>query len=114
MNASILMEEEYWRNSHLSIARFYGGINLKLEGKSYEYIIVDEFGRDLFQCSAEAEKEGRDMAIEPGEPCDLLCKGFLHFYKKLGRDAFIEVLKKNQYTDDKELMKIYKKLTKKE
>lgn len=110
MNKPICMVEEVWRNSQLSIARHYGGI--KFGG--FEYIIVNKYGKDLFQCSAEAEKEGRDMAIPPGEPVDLIRKDFLEFYKKLGRDAFYEVLKKNQQTDDKELFGIYNELIKKE
>lgn len=88
MNA-ILMTEECWVNSQLSIARYYGGIKYD----NHEYIIVDKIGRDLFECSAIAQKEGRQKAIEPGEPADLIRKDFQPLYRKLGRDKFIEVLK---------------------
>jgi len=98
------MSEEYWANSQLSIVRHYGRV--KLGG--YEYIIVNKEGKDIFQCSAEAEKEGRAKAIEAGEPADLCRTDFVKYYKKLGRERFLEVLKENQYTSDDELKKIYK------
>lgn len=88
MNSPILMEEAYWRNSQLSIARLYGGV--KLNG--HEYIVVNSEGKDLFQCTAEAKKAGRAMAIPPGEPADLIRKDFLPLYRKLGRRKFIEIL----------------------
>ena len=89
MNDSpILMTEEVWANSQLSIARFYG--SCKMNGNTY--IIVDKKGRDLFECSAIAEKEGRKKAIEPGEPADLIQKTFQPIYKELGRDKFIATL----------------------
>lgn len=70
-NAPLLMTEEFWANSHLSVARYFGGITF--EGR--QYIIVDKLGRDLFECSAIADKEGREKAIEPGEPADLIKDG---------------------------------------
>lgn len=85
----IIMTEEFWANSQLSIARYYGGINI--DGQ--HYIIVDKLGRDLFECSHIAKKEGRDKAIEPGEPADLIRADFLKIYRKLGRDKFIEIVK---------------------
>lgn len=84
----ILMTEESWMNTHLSVARYYGGVTYN--GKPY--IIVDKKGRDLFECSAIAEKEGRQKAIEPGEPADLIQKTFQPIYKELGRDKFIATL----------------------
>lgn len=87
----ILMTEEVWANSQLSIARYYGRI--KLEGETY--VIVDKKGRDLFECSIIAEMEGMTKAIKPGEPADLINEKFLPLYKKYGRDKFIEVLKAN-------------------
>lgn len=83
------MTEEYWANSQLSIARYYGGI--KYQG--VEYIIVNKEGKDIFQCSIEAEKAGRAKAIEPGEPADLIDKRYQSIYKKVGRDVFIEWVK---------------------
>ena len=82
----LLMTEEYWMSSQLSIARFYGGININ----GCEYVIVNKDGLDLFECSKLAEKEGREKAIEPGEPADLIPKTLVKAYKKLGRDEFIK------------------------
>ena len=91
--AAILMEEEYWRSSQFSIARFYGRINVKIGGETIEYVIVNKEGKDIFECSAEAEKAGRDKAIEPGEPADLVDKRYVPAYRKMGREAFIKMLK---------------------
>lgn len=85
----ILMTEEYWANSQFSIARYTGAINLD----GHRFVIVDKTGKDIFELSAIAEKEGREKAIEPGEPCDLIRTDFIPLYKKYGRDKFIEVLK---------------------
>lgn len=85
----ILMTEEFWANSQLSIARYYGGIQYD----GHRYIIVDRLGRDLFECSAAARREGRDKAIEPGEPADLIREDFQRIYRKMGRSRFIEVVK---------------------
>lgn len=63
MNA-LVMTEEFWMNSMFSIARFYGGINIK--GKEY---IVDDNSNDL------------------------VLKDFLKTYQKVGRDKVIEMLK---------------------
>lgn len=86
------MTEEYWVNSQLSVARYYGGINL--DGS--EYIIVDKLGRDLWECSAIAEREGRDKAIEAGEPADLILAALQKAYKKLGRDRIIDLIKEGK------------------
>ncbi len=91
MNEAILMVEDVWRNSQLSIARHYGGIRCN----GIEFLIVNKEGKDLLECSAEAEKAGRDKAIEPGEPADLVRADFIPYYKKLGRDRFIKVLEEN-------------------
>lgn len=60
----ILIEEGYWMNSQLSVARFYGGI--KFNGK--EYIIVPPKN-------------------------DLLLKDWVTVYKKLGRERTIGLIK---------------------
>lgn len=88
MKTPVLMTEEYWANSQLSVARFYGGI--KFNG--HDYIIVNKDGMDLFECSYRAQKEGRTMAIEPGEPADLILKEWQPVYRKLGRDKIIELI----------------------
>ena len=105
----ICMAEEYWANTQLSIARHYGRI--KFNG--HEYYIVDKLGRDLWECSAASDRAGSDKAIPAGEPADLVRRDFIPYYRKLGRDKFIEVLKNNQNLSDKELVAIYKEMTSK-
>ena len=61
---SILIEEGYWTNSQLSVARFYGGI--KFNGE--EYVIVPPKN-------------------------DLLLKDWVPVYKKLGRERTIGLIK---------------------
>ena len=39
--AAIVMAEEYWRNSMFSIAKYYGGMNLKIGGENVSYTIVN-------------------------------------------------------------------------
>ena len=90
--AAILMEEGYWRNSQFSIAKYYGRINVNIGGETIEYVIVNKEGKDIFECSLEAQKAGRDKAIEPGEPADLVDKRYVPVYRKMGRKAFIEMI----------------------
>ena len=90
-NKPIVMAEEFWANSPLSVARYYGQI--KFDG--FEYVICNKDGKDIFECSMEAEKEGREKAIEPGEPCDLVRIDVVPIYRELGREKFIEFLKQN-------------------
>ena len=84
MNA-ILIEEGYWRNSQFSIVRHSGQISIN----GVHYIICNKEGKDIFELSLEAEKAGRQKAIESGEPVDLCDVR----YRKLGRDKFIELIK---------------------
>lgn len=100
----ILMVEEYWVNSPLSVARHSGSI--KAFGKTYT--ICDKRGHTVFECSAEADKTGRRYAIEPGEPADLVRSDFIPLYKKLGRKKIIEILERNPDADEKELKRIMK------
>lgn len=106
---TIIYPEEYWMNSQLSIARYYGGISVN--GKMY--IIVNKEGKDLWECSEEAEKAGRDKAIEPGEPADLILKEWQPIYRALGRDKLFEFLR-TQSCDLKEAKKYVKQLKAKE
>ena len=76
-------------NTQLSIARHCGRI--KFDG--HEFVIVDKRGHDIFECSIEAEREGREKAIEPGEPCDLCRVDFVPIYRKLGRERFLAFLR---------------------
>lgn len=88
----LLMTEEFWANSPLSVARHYGGI--KFQGR--EYIICDKTGRDIFQLSAIAHRQGKEKAIEPGEPADLCLKSLLPAYRKLGRDRIIALIREGK------------------
>lgn len=101
----IVMTEEFWANSQLSLARYYGRI--KFGG--HEYIIVDKRGWDIFACSIEAERLGREKAIEPGEPADLCRVDFVPLYKKMGRDAFLQFIKDHpEVSTPKQAMAILK------
>ena len=102
-NAPLLMTEDFWANSQLSIARYYGEIICN----GRKYIIVDKHGRDLFECSAIADKEGREKAIEPGEPADLVLSTLKMAYRKLGRDRIIELIKQGK--TEEEIKKLVKK-----
>lgn len=88
---TIVIAENYWANSMLSIVRYYGKISVD----GHEYVIVDKRGHDIFECSAEAEKAGRAKAIEPGEPADLCRTDFVPIYRKLGREQFLKFIQEN-------------------
>lgn len=80
MSVPILMTEAAWRNSYFSVSRFYGGIRIM----GHEYIIT--------------------------EAGDLLRRDFLKFYKKMGREEFIEVLEDHIHDGDYELKEVFKKV----
>ena len=101
------MSEGYWANTQLSIARYYGRIKFC----GHEYFIVDKLGRDLWECSFAADRAGSNKAIPAGEPADLVRKDFIPYYRKLGRDKFLEVLKEHPTHSDKLLLAIYKEMT---
>lgn len=96
MNSPLVMPEEYWANSMLSVARHYGHINYA----GHIYIICDKTGRDIFELSEEAHREGRDKAIAPGEPCDLVREDLIPAYRTLGRDRMIALLKQGLEADE--------------
>ena len=89
--SAVIIAEEYWANSPLSIARYYGGI--KVNGD--EYKIVNKDGITLEELSDPRSKhyvkEGK--AIHAGEPADLVRKDWIPVYKKLGRERTIELVK---------------------
>lgn len=87
-NPPIVMAEAHWKESPLSVARFTGGVNCF----GNDYIVCDKRGRDIYECSREAEKQGRAMAIEPGEPCDLVIRDWLPVYRAVGREKFLEIV----------------------
>ena len=95
-NAPLLMTEEFWANSQLSIARYYGEIIF--DGR--KYIIVDKHGRDIYECSAIAKRECREKAIEPGEPADLIISTLRFAYRKLGRDRIISLIKQGKTEEE--------------
>lgn len=100
----VLMTEEFWANSQFSIARHCGG----MQYNGAKYYIVNKQGKDLWECSHEAEKEGREKAIPPGEPADLVHEKFIPYYRKLGREKFLELLEGNRNTSHDMLHKIFK------
>jgi hypothetical protein len=106
----ICMDEEYWGNSQLSVARYYGGIIIN----SIKYKIVNKHGITLGELSDIGSKHyvNEGKAIPPGEPADLIQASFIKYYKKLGRDRFLDILKKNQRKSKKEIEDIYKELIK--
>ena len=81
----LLMAQEFWMNSQLSVARFYGGCTLN----GYRYDIVDESGRTLIELSL---KGGPGKAIPAGKPADLVVADLVPAYKALGRDAIIALI----------------------
>lgn len=108
---AILMEERYWRNSHLSIARFYGGIQVKgAYGKTHQMNIVNKDEITLMELSNPSSKHyvGDGMAIKPGEPTDLVDVDYIRYYKSLGRDAFIGILTSHNNASRKRLHELYK------
>ena len=94
MNLPICMAEDYWKCSQFSIARHYGCCRIN----GVEFVIVNKFGITVFELSNPKSKhfvgEGQ-MAIPPGEPCDLIQEPWIPIYKKLGRDNFITLLQDN-------------------
>ena len=100
----ICMTEEFWADSQLSVARYYGRISYN--GKIFW--ILDKHGRDLWECTRIANEEGKEMAIDAGEPADLVREDFIKVYRKLGRDKFLELLQLNRLHSDGEILKAMK------
>lgn len=91
----VVMSKEFWMSSHLSIARFYGGITFG----DKTYLIVNKKGKSIFQSS-----------IKPGEPADLVDEQYIPVYKKVGRDRFLKMLEEKLTL--KEMKKIIKESAK--
>lgn len=89
-NTPIIMTEDYWANSPFSVVRYCGRISVL----GHSYIIVDKHGKDIFRMSIEATRAGREKAIEPGEPCDLVRLEYVPIYAKVGRDKFIDMVER--------------------
>jgi hypothetical protein len=103
---TIIYPEEYWMNSQLATARFFGGCIINDKG----YIIVNKEGVSMRELADKA-KIG-DVLIPAGEPADLILKEWQPIYRALGRDAFIEHFKINQ--DLEKAKKYVKQLKSKE
>ena len=112
--AAIVMAEEYWRNSMFSIAKYYGGMNLKIGGENVSYTIVNKEGKTLLELSEEAEKAGRHMAIEPGEPADLVDNRYIPIYRELGRDRFLAMIENEPIKTPEQARKLVSKYKKME
>ena len=65
---------------------------MKIGGETINYVIVNKEGKDIFECSEEAQKAGREKAIEPGEPVDLVDRRYVPAYRMMGREAFIKMI----------------------
>lgn len=93
---AILLTKESWMNSHLSVAKYSGGVQVTGEdGKKRTLFIVNKEGKDLTQ-----------VGIPEGEPADLVDKEFIPLYKKLGRDLFIAIVNANPLVSRGELKNI--------
>lgn len=93
---TILFTKESWMNSHLSVAKYSGGVQVVDEGgKKRTFFIVNKEGKDLTQAG-----------IPEGEPADLVDKEFIPLYKKLGRTLFIGIVQANPLASRKELKDI--------
>lgn len=89
---TIIMTEECWANTYLSIARQFGQINVN--GMLYE--IVNKEGITVMELSSPESKHyvgDNAMGIPPGEPADLVRADWVPVYRKLGRERFIEIVK---------------------
>lgn len=75
-----------------SIAKYYGGMNIKIGGENFSYTIVNKGGKTVLELSEEAKKDGRRMVIEPGEPADLVDNRYIPIYRELGRDRFLAMI----------------------
>ncbi len=89
----ILIEEGYWMNSQLSMARFYWGI--KFNYKVYKIVNKDGITVEELSNPQSAYYVGKcNYAIPPGEPADLVLEEWISVYKKFGRKDFISLVKK--------------------
>lgn len=92
----VLLTKESWMNSPLSVAKYFGGVQVDIGGgKKRTFLIVNKEGKDPTQ-----------SGIPEGEPADLVDKEFIPLYKKLGRTLFIEIVQANPLASRKELKDI--------
>ena len=74
----ILMEFDYWNNTPLSMAKYFGGLSLN----HTEYVIV-------------------------GDEYDLVRRDFAEIYERVGRAKFLEVIKDNYQASPTELKELF-------
>lgn len=102
------MAEACWMNTHLSIARYYGGVTYNKK----PYSIVNKDGITLLELSDPESphyvKEGK--AIPPGEPADLIQNEWIPVYKALGRKKTFELAQSGKTLG--EALKIVKEMKK--
>ena len=92
---TIVIAKEAWLCSQLSIAKYYGGIDISdEENGTRHFLVVDGKGHPY---------QGR---LCPREPADLVDKEFLPFYRKLGRDKFISIVSMEPLASRKGLKQI--------
>lgn len=58
--------------------------------------------------------QGKEKAIEPGEPCDLVREDFIKYYKKLKRDKFLAVLKEHPTASAEDMKRVMSGISKRE
>ena len=93
MNCPIIIKKEYWENSQLSIAKYYGG--LKFNGKEYKIVNKDGITvEELSNPMSEHYVGNGEYAIPPGEPADLVNEDWLKVYRKIGREETLMLIKK--------------------
>lgn len=92
----IIMSEEYWANTQLSVVRYTGSI----KAFGHTYTVCDKYGRTVFETS-----------IPPGEPADLVRDEFIPYYRKLGREKFLEEIQRRKELTDIELLANFKEIT---
>ena len=100
---TIVIAKEAWLCSQLSIAKYYGGIDISdEENGTRHFLVVDGKGHPY---------QGR---LSPREPADLVDKEFIPFYRKLGRDKFISIVSMEPLASRKGLKQILSAAVQKE
>ena len=110
--AAILMEESFWANSQFSLARYNGEIMVNIDCERIRYVVVNKEGKGIFKLSMEAEKAGRQNAIEPGDPADLVDSRYIPAYRMMGREAFIRMIVEHDQLSPGRAMELAKKYVK--
>lgn len=92
---TIVIAKEAWLCSQLSIAKYFGGIDISdEENGTRHFLVVDGKGQPY---------QGK---LIPSAPADLVDKEFLPFYRKLGRDKFISLVSREPLASRKGLKQI--------